>query len=178
MSGLNRKMTMAKKNSSLRKYPIVVPGVGPVPAPGMIIGEAPGRKEIEYGIPFCGRSGALLDDALVGGGATRSRYYITNCFKGDVGVGNRNPTEDELHAHRDILRREIEDVRPLGVLLLGRVAVQTFIPEVIRLGDWVSERVRIGGIYYCPCWHPAYVLRNATKRDEFYECIAAFIEGT
>lgn len=166
---------MTTSNSPSSKYPIVVPGVGPVPAPGMIIGEAPGRNEIANGIPFCGDSGRVLDEALVGAGTTRARYFITNCYKGDVGSGNRNPTQEELYAHRDILRQELEDVCPLGVLLLGRIASQTFIPEITRMGDWIGERVQLGEVYYYPCYHPAYTLYNRSAREAFDETVAAFV---
>ena len=38
---------MSPTNQRKPKNPIVVPGYGPTPAAGMIIGEAPGRQEIE-----------------------------------------------------------------------------------------------------------------------------------
>ena len=38
----------------------VVWGSGPVPAPLMFIGEAPGREEDDMGLPFVGESGRLL----------------------------------------------------------------------------------------------------------------------
>lgn len=159
----------------ITKFPVVVPGVGPVPAPGMIIGEAPGRKEIEQGKPFVGRSGTLLDEALVRAGATRERFYITNVYKGDVGSGNRNPTEDEIRDHRHYLRAELEAVRPSGVLLLGRVAVLSFLPDIERLGDHVTRRYSIGGIHYYPCWHPAYCLRNKSALSDFKYTVMKFV---
>ena len=41
-----------------------VPGSGPIPCDLMLIGEAPGKNEDEQGLPFVGRSGALLDQLL------------------------------------------------------------------------------------------------------------------
>src|SRR5574341_1542374 len=112
-----RQMSPSPTRMSQLKYPVVVPGVGPIPALGMIIGEAPGRTEIEQGKPFCGRSGALLDEALKSNGGSRNMVYITNVFKGDVGSGNRNPTEMEIQDHWDILRDEISSVGPKAILL-------------------------------------------------------------
>src|SRR5438552_4069564 len=99
-----------KMGTKLR-FPIVVSGVGPVPAPGMIIGEAPGRNEIAQGRPFVGASGEVLRQAFYM--ATQrdellaSGIYITNVFKGDVGKGNPNPSDEMVRDHSSILRQEI-----------------------------------------------------------------------
>lgn len=158
------------------KYPVVVSGVGPVPAPGMIIGEAPGRTEIEKGIPFCGRSGELLDRSLRDAGSSRDRWYITNLFKGDVGYGNRNPSKEEIDDHWPLLQDEIRQVNPRGILLLGRVATQAFIPGLARMGDVITERVEGDGYYLYPLWHPAFVLRQGREaRAEFDFGVAKFV---
>ena len=161
------------------KYPVVVPGVGPVPALGMIVGEAPGRNEIEQGIPFCGRSGDLLDDALRSGASSRAEFYITNVYKGDVGSGNPNPTQEQIQDHWPLLRREIADVAPRGILLLGRVATEAFFHEVGRMADAIAQQAVAEGVRCFPCWHPSYVLRgggHGVRAVEFYETIGRFIE--
>ena len=163
--------------SNLR-YPVVVPGIGPIPAPGMIVGEAPGRTEIERGTPFCGRSGRLLDDTLRDLGCRREDFYITNSFKGDVGSGNPNPTDEQLSDHWPLLRDEVDSVAPRGILLLGRVAVSSFIPVEGRVGELVGRTFerRDTGAKLFPCWHPAYVLRSSGLRAvEFHETIRRFI---
>mgnify|MGYP003429823527 CR=1 FL=1 len=47
----------------------------------MLIGEAPGRDEDLQGKPFVGPAGKLLDRALHGAGAARSRAYLTTAGK-------------------------------------------------------------------------------------------------
>lgn len=54
-----------------------------------IIGESPGRVEIEQGKPFVGRSGALLDTVLDQVGIDRSRCLVTNVFLS-------RPTKDKI----------------------------------------------------------------------------------
>ena len=49
--------------SSSRKY--AVPGVGPSYATLMFVGEAPGSKEDEVGLPFIGRAGNLLEKLFI-----------------------------------------------------------------------------------------------------------------
>lgn len=158
------------------KYPVVVPGVGPVPAPGMIIGEAPGRTEIEEGRPFCGRSGALLDEVLAGLGMSRLSLYITNAFKGDVGSGNRNPTEDELDDHRGLLWDEISQVNPKAILLVGKIAADTLGVGSGRMGDRVGRWWLVGLLPAMVAYHPAYVLRGGISRGQWSECIGEFID--
>lgn len=160
-------------------YDIVVPGVGPVPCPGMIIGEAPGRTEIEQGIPFCGKSGEVLDKALARAGVHRGSHFITNIFKGDVGSGNRNPTSDEIDAHRGALLQELERVNPQGILLLGRVATEAFLPKVGRLADYIESRCvgEFDGRSYnvFPCYHPSYILRSPDKFELFVHSVMKFV---
>ena len=56
----------------------IVFGVGNENARLMFIGEAPGQKEDESGIPFVGAAGKLLDKYLEAVGIARSDVYIAN----------------------------------------------------------------------------------------------------
>lgn len=153
----------------------------------MIVGEAPGREEIKQGIPFCGRSGLLLDDALHKAGIHRTNIYITNVFKGDVGEGNPTPTIEQLVDHNELFLEELDDlVRPKRILTLGLVASKSFINTAdlpkkkdIKMKDWVGKSFYSpwdkATIY--PCYHPAYVLRG--RRPDvvfsFYSVVASFV---
>lgn len=170
------------------KFPILVPGVGPVPAPGMIIGEAPGRNEIESGTPFCGRSGALLDSTLSDFGGDRRSYFVSNTFMGDVGDGNSDPTVEHIEDHRLVLQSEIAKVQPACILLLGRIACQSF-------GRWGISfngpmRDYVGDKYWCeynqyapflnntviiPSYHPAATMYNSTLIEPFRYAVARFV---
>lgn len=150
-------------------FPIVVHGVGPVPCPYMIIGEAPGREEIQRGEPFVGRSGKFLDESLERVGLTRSDVYITNVFKGDVGSGNRNPTPQEIASHWESLGVEISEGNPAGILLVGAVATRAFLPGTKRMGDVVGRRIWDGGRHLYPVWHPAYILRGNTQAGHEFD---------
>ena len=161
------------------QYPVVVPGVGPTRARGMIIGEAPGRNEVIQGIPFCGQSGEVLDEALECAGTTRDEFFITNVFKGDVGVGNKNPKSAQPADHRGLLDQEVEDdVDLIGILLLGRFATRAFIPACPRLGELVGDKSDFEGIALFPCWHPAYTIRRPKLRPDFRRVVATFVAET
>src|ERR1700752_1129717 len=66
------------ENCPLRDEPIVY-GVGPDDARYVIVGEAPGAKEVKTGVPFIGPSGRLLDKILNHHGIDReTEVFVTN----------------------------------------------------------------------------------------------------
>ncbi|MGP1560723.1 MAG: uracil-DNA glycosylase family protein [Helicobacteraceae bacterium] len=94
--------------------------------PVMIVGEAPGAKEVARGEPFCGAGGKNLDLVLELNGLNRQRdFLITNAFafrtfeKTARGVKNRTPSLAELKFGADLLLEEIAIVRPRLILALG-----------------------------------------------------------
>ena len=99
-----------------------VPGSGPIPCDLMLIGEAPGKNEDEQGLPFVGRSGALLDQLLADIKLTRDDVYITNVVKCRP-PENRDPTPTEVATCGDFLSRQIELVNPRVIVTLGKFAM-------------------------------------------------------
>lgn len=61
----------------------------------VFVGEAPGAKEEELGTPFVGRSGKLLDKALLTAGLSRTEVYITNIVKRRP-IDNRDPNREQM----------------------------------------------------------------------------------
>ena len=135
-----------------------VPGSGPVPCDLMLIGEAPGKNEDEQGLPFVGRSGALLDQLLADIKLTRDDVYITNVVKCRP-PENRDPTPTEVATCGDFLSRQIELVNPRVIVTLGKFAMARWFSGMtiskIR-GQAISE----SGRWIMPVFHPAYVLRT------------------
>ena len=56
----------------------IVPSIGPTNAKIVIIGESPASEEMKLGQPLVGKSGKLLNQALVAAGIDRSQCYIMN----------------------------------------------------------------------------------------------------
>ena len=135
-----------------------VPGSGPIPCDLMLIGEAPGKNEDEQGLPFVGRSGALLDQLLADIKLTRDDVYITNVVKCRP-PENRDPTPTEVATCGDFLSRQIELVNPRVIVTLGKFAMARWFSGMtiskIR-GQAISE----SGRWIMPVFHPAYVLRT------------------
>ena len=78
----------------------VVFGTGSPTAEVLFVGEGPGQKEDEQGLPFVGRSGQLLDVYLETIKLSRQKnIFIANIVKCRP-PGNRDPLPEEREADR------------------------------------------------------------------------------
>src|ERR671929_1027409 len=96
----------------------VVFGSGNADADLMFVGEAPGAREDEQGIPFVGQAGKLLDKLLGEIGLTRSEVFVVNTLKCRP-PQNRDPLPQEIEACQDYLFRQLELIEPKVVCSLG-----------------------------------------------------------
>ncbi len=140
-----------------------VPGNGDPDAELMLIGEAPGANEDEQGLPFVGRAGRLLDELLAGIGLDRSSVFVANVLKCRP-PNNRDPLPDEIGCCEVYLRAQIEGIRPKLIVLLGRFAMQYFLPD-LKMGEARGQPFQAGPWLILPVYHPAYALRNAREMD-------------
>ncbi|MFN8851154.1 MAG: uracil-DNA glycosylase [Inhella sp.] len=157
-----------------------VPGVGALPAPWLVVGEAPGEQEDAQGEPFVGPAGQLLDAMLAAMGLDRratepaKQVYIANAVKCRP-PRNRAPEADELAACRPYLWRQIELVNPRLVLVFGKVAAQTLLGTDEALGKLRGRVHRLpDGRPAVVTYHPAYLLRQPQDKLKAWEdlCLA------
>lgn len=146
----------------------IVFGTGNKNAEVMFIGEGPGADEDIQGIPFVGKAGKLMDMAFEGIGIKREEVYIANIVKCRP-PANRNPEKDEAHACMDYLRNQVILIKPKIIVLLGSVALKNILGEEYGItearGKWIEKK----GILYMPTWHPAALLRDNSKKIEFWK---------
>ncbi len=138
-----------------------VPGEGPVDADAMLVGQNPCSKEDETGRPFVGRAGEYLDSVLEEYGMDRGELYITSVVKHKT-PNNRKQRKDEIKACMPFLRRQLEEITPKHVLLMGRVA-------------W--ETSRLDGIRYVETYHPAAAMRFPEMEERFKKDVKEFAEA-
>ena len=148
----------AWKNPPLKRFRInPVFGEGTAEATVMLVGEAPGSTENRLGRPFVGRAGRLLDRLLSSIGLERKDVYITSVLK-DQPPGNRDPKPEEIAAYAPYLWKQIEIINPKVIVLLGRYALQTLLPEAGPIGVVHGQVYRRQGRYLLPVFHPAAAL--------------------
>lgn len=156
----------------------IVNGVGPTNAELLFVGEAPGANEDEAGEPFVGRSGSVLDEALLDAGVERSAVRITNCVRCRP-PENRDPTADELANCRGYLEAEIAAVDPTVVVTLGKVPSEHLLDRSVAItkesGDIVECRLGDRAQRVLLSMHPAATLYDASQREEFAETIASAV---
>jgi DNA polymerase len=106
----------------------LVIGDGNLDADIVFIGEAPGKKEDEQGIPFIGAAGKFLNNMLEQAGMERSDVYITNIVKYRP-LNNRDPRPDEKKAFWPYLLQQLDIISPKVVITLGRHSMEYFLPD-------------------------------------------------
>lgn len=148
-------------------------GAGARTARLMVIGEAPGAEEDARGEPFVGQAGRLLDLMLAEIGLERGAdVFICNVLKCRP-PGNRNPAPDEVAACAGFLERQIQQVRPRAVLLLGSFAIRSILQSEASVGSQRGKvhRRTIGGVELpiIVSYHPAYLLRNPADKRKSWE---------
>lgn len=139
-----------------------VPGSGPAPCDLMLIGEAPGQREDELGLPFVGRSGQFLDELLASIDRTRTDVYVTNVVKCRP-PANRDPNPEEIAACGDYLDRQIALVAPRVIATLGRFSMAKWFPAE-RISQIHGRAVQRDGRWIVPMYHPAAALRDGSLR--------------
>lgn len=139
----------------------------------MFIGEGPGADEDTQGIPFVGKAGKLMNEALKGIGFKREDIYIANIVKCRP-PNNRTPLKEEAIACLDYLRNQVVLVNPKIIVLLGNTALNNILGEdysiTVARGKWIEKK----GIKYMPTFHPAALLRDENKKVDFWkdlECV-------
>ena len=150
----------------------LVYGVGNPDAELVFVGEAPGADEDMQGEPFVGKAGQLLTKMIEAMGYRREDVYICNVLKCRP-PGNRNPEPDEVASCEPFLKRQLAAIRPRMIVALGKFAAQCLLRD-----DTPITRLRGGfrsyeGIPLMPTLHPAYLLRDPSKKKLAWEDLKA-----
>jgi len=149
----------------------IVVGKGNLNSDILFVGEAPGKKEDEEGLPFVGKSGKNLDKLLEGAGLNLEEIYITNILKCRP-PKNRNPTNEEIEAHTPWLIKQINEINPKVICSLGNYATKFFLaggvikelktkPGITKIhGKPINLNFRKIKIKLVPLFHPAAIIYN------------------
>jgi uracil-DNA glycosylase len=134
----------------------------------MFVGEAPGADEDIQARPFVGRAGQLLTKIIEAIGLKREEVLIGNVNRCRP-PGNRAPTTEEATTCKPFLLREIAIVQPEVIVVLGNTAMKNLLDTregITRLRGRFQD---YKGIKVMPTFHPAYLLRDPSKKRETWE---------
>lgn len=122
----------------------------PVVSPVMLIGQAPGIKEIHDQRPFAWTAGKTLFKWFTGIGLDeaqfRRRVYmaaVCRCFPGKLGKGgDRVPDKTEIANCAHWLNREQSLLQPALIIPVGKLAIAQFVP-VGKLTEVIGRRITL-----------------------------------
>ncbi|HEX8735864.1 MAG TPA: uracil-DNA glycosylase family protein [Pyrinomonadaceae bacterium] len=134
----------------------------------VFVGEAPGANEDAEGRPFVGKAGQLLNKIIEAIGMKREDVFIGNINRCRP-PGNRTPTLPEAHTCRPFLLREIAVIRPKVIVVLGNTATQNLLDTKIGITKLRGTFQDYYGVKVMPTFHPAYLLRDPSKKRETWE---------
>jgi DNA polymerase len=157
-------------------------GSGNTEAKIIAVGEGPGAKEAETGLPFVGQAGKLLDKLLIIAGIERKDVFITNIVHHRP-PENRDPLPKEIESYGKYLDQIINIIKPKAIITLGRFSMNKFLPDV-KISEVHGKKfdITLDGrkTMIIPMYHPAASLRNgkileAEKKD--FICLKDVIIG-
>lgn len=146
----------------------IVHSEGNINADLVFIGEAPGANEDAEGRPFVGRAGQLLNKIIEAINMKREDVFIGNINRCRP-PGNRTPTLPEAQTCKPFLLREIGVVRPKVIVVMGNTACQNLLETKVGITKIRGSFQDYFGVKVMPTFHPAYLLRDPTKKREVWE---------
>ena len=131
----------------------------------MLVGQAPGKKEVALGRPFAGAAGRRLFQWLAAAGFEEEQFrsfcYVTammKCFPGSGERGDLKPIRQQVANCAPWLEQELALVKPDVLILVGQLAIERFLGKV-KLADVVGRGFErgIGGssVAVIPLPHPS-----------------------
>jgi uracil-DNA glycosylase len=157
----------------------------------LLVGQAPGLRATIQDRPFAGIAGDKLRAWFEKGGIPRDEFYarihfaaVTRCYPGRIpgARGDRLPLPEEQALCRPWLDELIHVLEPEIVLLVGSLAIRTFLGPFKSLSDVVGTATIRDGIRYLPLPHPSGVSRwlnepaNVAAVDRAMSILRGWIE--
>jgi uracil-DNA glycosylase family 4 len=144
----------------------------------LFIGEAPGAKEDEIGLPFVGRAGKKLDKLLNQIELTIDEVYIANILKYRP-PKNRDPNKEEIRNHTPYLIEQIKIIKPQIIATLGNYATKfvlaNFNPDEMKKVKGIAEihgqkheiEFENEKFLVIPIYHPSAMMYKPSLKEDF-----------
>ena len=138
--------------------------------------EAPGADEDAQAAVCC--PPALLENIERSLKIGRSSYRQRQSSRPP---SNRAPMPDEAETCKPFLLREIAAVQPEVIVVLGNTAMKNLLDTKIGITRLRGQFQDFKGIKVMPTFHPAYLLRDPSKKRETWEDlkkVRAYLDST
>jgi len=127
----------------------------------VVIGECPGKEELEAGKPFIGPSGQLLMKTFSLLGLKRKDYSILNSMRcPKYPDDSRTDIEKAVKHCKEYAMKALEMLQPNLIVLLGEWALFQHLNKK-KIGKFRGAFHTLGPYTYIATYHPSYVLRQA-----------------
>jgi len=164
LAELNREILQCRRCRLHESKTHYVPGEGSNRPDILFIGEGPGETEDQFGRPFIGKAGQLLDKIIQKMGLKREDVFIGNVVKCRP-PNNREPLKDEVETCLPYLLRQIAILRPKVIVCLGKVALNNLLGTSHSMGRIRGQFLSFNGTPILPTYHPAYILHKKDKEE-------------
>ena len=164
LAELNRSILQCRQCRLHESKTHYVPGEGSNHPDIIFIGEGPGQTEDQFGRPFIGNAGQLLDKIIQKMGYRREDLFISNVVKCRP-PNNREPLHDEVEACLPFLHRQIELLNPKIIVCLGKVALNNLLGTSHSMGRIRGQLLSFNDIPLIPTYHPSYILHKKEKEE-------------
>lgn len=148
-----------------------VPGEGAQSPAWIVVGEGPGRVEVEKGRPLVGPTGQLLNKALIKAGVDRAALYLTNatlCLPPLAATDAQKKKAAQCCLPRLTIELAHPALKGKPILALGAVATQALVEttySITKIAGTYNE-TKVGGPHeVIPTIHPAAILRGGSGGD-------------
>ena len=164
LAELNRQILQCRRCRLHESKTHYVPGEGNNRPDILFVGEGPGETEDQFGRPFIGKAGQLLDKIIQKMGLGREDVFIGNVVKCRP-PNNREPQKDEVEACLPYLLKQVDILRPKVIVCLGKVALNNMLGTSHSMGRIRGQLLSFHGIPLIPTYHPSYILHKKDKEE-------------
>ncbi len=145
-----------------RKQPVM--GRGNIRSDLIFVGEAPGATEDNTGLPFCGKSGKILDKLIASIELSQDTVYILNIIKFRP-PNNRRPSTSEMQSCKSFLDRQLSIAQPKLLVALGSTAIVGLCGPGAPISERRGKIEYYGKIPVLATYHPAATIYNPVLKS-------------
>ena len=152
------------------KHTEIVYGHGHPGAKILFVGDSPGPREDEVGLPFVDEAGLLLGKMIRAMGMKRNDTYLTYLVKCYCPTSD---IESQLDAWSSVLATEIDVVKPQVIITLGELAGRRLTGHEIAFPHLRGKWFDYEGIPVMPTFHPQALIQHPQSKAQVWTDLKA-----